>query len=125
MNASKVRDHVHEMTRPMIGGYVSCQWCTYAQRERPVLAQEHSPTSKAAGASIEGSPRARSRAAVLEAIRNSTDGLTDERGQEITGLDGSTYRPRRVELVALGLVVDSKKVRMSKSGRSCAVWVTV
>ncbi len=115
------------MTRALLGGRVGCgvPRCDFSIAERPALAQEHSATSKAAGASIEGSPRARSRAAVLEAIRASADGLTDERGQEITGLDGSTYRPRRVELVSLGLVVDSKKVRMSKSGRSCAVWVMV
>ena len=50
-------------------------------------------------------------------------GLTDEEGITATGLGSSTYRPRRVALVADSLIEDSGQTRLSKSGRRMVVWV--
>ena len=49
-------------------------------------------------------------------------GLTDEELQHITGLGPSTERPRRIELVQMGMVVDSGVRRHTKSGRTATVW---
>ena len=49
-------------------------------------------------------------------------GCTDEQLQNALGLDGSTERPRRGELVTQGLVEDSGLRRKSASGRDCIVW---
>lgn len=87
-------------------------------------AQRHSATSRAAAEAVE--PRAATlRRAALEAIRAAADGLTDEEGVDATGMGGSTWRPRRVELVGLGLVRDSGRVRKVRSGKRATVWVAV
>ncbi len=85
-------------------------------------AQRHSPTSTAAAeAIIPHLPPLR--LAVLLAIRGAADGLTDEEGVGVTGLSPNTWRPRRVELMRAGLVVDSGRTRRAKSGRRAVVWV--
>ena len=121
-----MKAHNHILTiGTTIPGIKRCGWsgCAFAGPiERPALAVQGSETSSAAAARIEGSPRLMARASVLEAIRGNPEGLTDERGIEITGLDPSTYRPRRVELVQSGGVYDSGKTRMTKSGREAVVW---
>lgn len=114
---------LHDFSVPMLGGAKKCRYCPTLKAERPALAQEHSATSVAAARAIEGGPRAKSKAAVLEAIRAHSGGLTDEAGIEATGLPDSTYRPRRVELVEANLVFDSKKTRLTKSGRSAVIWM--
>ena len=101
-------------------GYFRCR--AVSKVGKPALAVESSPTSVAAARAIEGGPRTRTKAMVLEAITNAIDGLTDERGQEITGLNGSTYRPRRVELEEEQKVYGSVKTRLTKSGRQAQVF---
>lgn len=82
-----------------------------------------SPTSVAASKAIVRRSGSQS-SLVLLAIRNAGDrGLTDEEGIEATRLSPSSYRPRRTELVAKGLVVDSTRTRPAASGRSAVVWV--
>lgn len=51
-------------------------------------------------------------------------GATDDEGEAALGIKCQTYTPRRGELVALGLVVDSGRRRNTASGRPAAVWVT-
>ncbi|MBX3404147.1 MAG: hypothetical protein KF699_12115 [Phycisphaeraceae bacterium] len=51
-------------------------------------------------------------------------GATDDEGEAALGIKCQTYTPRRGELVALGLVVDSGRRRNTVSGRPAAVWVT-
>ena len=51
-------------------------------------------------------------------------GATDDEGEAVLGIKPQTYTPRRGELVALGLVVDSGRRRNTASGRPAAVWVT-
>ncbi len=50
-------------------------------------------------------------------------GATDEEMQQGCGMQPNTQRPRRVELVQLGLVVDSGLVRRTVSGRNATVWL--
>jgi hypothetical protein len=59
------------------------------------------------------------RARVLAAIEAGP--CTDEEGTDRTGMNPSTWRPRRVELEAAGLI---RKVaeRPGRSGRMMAVW---
>jgi hypothetical protein len=50
-------------------------------------------------------------------------GATDEEIQDILGMNPSTQRPRRVELVDAGLIRDSGATRKTRSGRPAVVWV--
>lgn len=81
-----------------------------------------SRTSAAAADGIR-SGSARLRQQVLDLLRASPGGLTDEAIQGQLEMNPSTERPRRVELVALGLVVDSGRVGRTASGRSAVLWV--
>lgn len=51
-------------------------------------------------------------------------GATDDEGESALGIKPQTYTPRRGELVALRLVIDSGRRRNTASGRPAAVWVT-
>jgi hypothetical protein len=86
-------------------------------------AQTHSPTSIEAAHHAE--PKSASlRAVVLAYIRQQgRDGATDEQIQNAIGMNPSTQRPRRVELVEGGLVVNSGQTRKTQSGRNATVWV--
>ncbi len=80
-----------------------------------------SQTSRAAAEAIRPDT-GRLRLAVLVAIRDA-GGLTDEEGIDATGISPNCYRPRRVELVQMGKVIDSGKTRLTKSLRKAVVWV--
>lgn len=87
-----------------------------------IAAQPHSATSLDAAQRIE--PAAETlRRAVLDAIRASADGLTDEEIQQRLEMSGNTSRPRRRELQKAGLVWDSGRTRKTLSGRKAVVWV--
>jgi hypothetical protein len=91
-------------------------------RHKPALAQEHSVTSRAAAAKIEPR-RGTLQTIVYLYIKSCSSGATDEEGMEATGIVASTYRPRRVELVEAGRIVDSGRTRKTRSGREAVVWV--
>jgi len=59
---------------------------------------------------------------VLEAIAKFPNGLTDLEISEVTGIDGSSARPRRVELLEDGLI-ESAGTRKARSGRQATVWI--
>jgi hypothetical protein len=84
--------------------------------------QKHSPTSKAAAEAVE--PRAKTlRANVLAFIRaRGSHGATDAEIQSALFMDGSTERPRRVELLEPGLI-RQRGTRPTASGRQAAVWI--
>lgn len=85
------------------------------------LFQSHSPTSLAAA--VEIAPAVPTLLAkVRAAIEAAPNGLTDSEGMEVTGLEGNTYRPRRITLVEEGIVVDSGETRRTASGRKATVW---
>ena len=84
--------------------------------------QRHSQTSRAAAVAV--APKAPNlKEQVYAYIRGQgTKGATDLEGAAHFGMDGSTYRPRRVELVDEGRVVAGWK-RETPSGREATVWV--
>ena len=87
-------------------------------------AQRHSPTSVDAADQIKG-VSGKMRRIVLDVIRGfASVGCSDEEGMLNCAMPASTWRPRRVELVNAGLVVDSGKTRKTKSGRKAVVWIS-
>jgi hypothetical protein len=80
------------------------------------------PTSRAAAKAIQ--PCAQTlRWAVLAFLRRQGElGATDAEIQSSLALNPSTARPRRIELVSAGLVVDSGLTRPTASGRQAIVW---
>ena len=82
--------------------------------------QKHSDTSEAAALEIE-LKAGTLRHMLYQWLLN--NGLaTDEAQQDGTGMNPSTQRPRRVELVEMGLVVDSGLRGTTRSGRSAVLW---
>ena len=90
--------------------------------------QPASETSREAAKAIEGSG-ASLRAQLLAFLRleasQGWDGWTDEELQRVLPMNPSTERPRRIELVRLGLVEDSGEKRRTASGRLATVWRAV
>lgn len=80
----------------------------------------HSQTSRAASRYVFGPET--DRQAILRHLLVWVDGRTDEEMQLALGLAGSTQRPRRVELVRMGKVVDSGLTRKTASGRQATIW---
>jgi DNA-binding IclR family transcriptional regulator len=58
---------------------------------------------------------------VLELLRATPEGLTDEEVQRRLDMNPSTQRPRRIELARRGLVVEAG-TRRTASGRMATVW---
>ena len=86
--------------------------------------QRHSDTSKtAAGRAKPDSATLRKR--VLNLLRATPRGLTDEEIAEALGMNPSTQRPRRIELVTALMVRDSGVTRPTKSGRAAVVWEAI
>jgi len=86
--------------------------------DAPPPFQAHSATSRKAAKSIAGKTSSL-RAQVFALLK--TEELTDEEIAIRLNLAGNTARPRRIELVASGLVVQVG-TRKTASGRSAAVW---
>lgn len=116
-------------------------WLTAARHWRPPAeGLFDQPIPAATTPSVAGSATSRAAAAALAAgggadraldlVRGALEaagpeGLTDLEGQVLTGLEGSTYRPRRVQLAQAdpALAVDSGRTRPTPSGRQAVVWV--
>jgi hypothetical protein len=62
------------------------------------------------------------RAKILGALRASPAPLTDEQIQEATGLNPSSERPRRIELVEAGEIVPAPVLSLTRSGRKAQAW---
>jgi transcription initiation factor IIE alpha subunit len=58
---------------------------------------------------------------VLELLKATPEGLTDEEMQRRLGMNPSTQRPRRIELARRGLIVTGG-TRKTASGRNADVW---
>lgn len=89
----------------------------------PAPSQEHSETSREAATLIE--PGAATLRGILLRILRLEGPRTDEQLQERTGMNPSTERPRRGELVRLGLVRNTGQVELTHSGRKATVWTAV
>lgn len=88
-------------------------------------AQQHSEPSKDAAEAIKAKcPTLRQRVydCLVLFTESAMGGLTDAECQRILKIDPSTQRPRRIELVERGMVVDSGETRKTKSGRKATVW---
>jgi hypothetical protein len=82
-----------------------------------------SATSREAASAV--APKAETyRNRILAAIAAHPAGLTDEDGQDITGINGNTYRPRRGELQERGRIAPCGK-RRGRSGLEAVVWVAI
>ena len=86
--------------------------------------QAHSETSKAAAESMQSKAKME-RGRVYRCIKSEKYGLIDEEQQIALEMNPSTQRPRRIELVAAGLVRDSGRKRATSSGRMAVVWEAV
>lgn len=85
--------------------------------------QRHSRTSQDAAGKVESFAETL-RGRVLRWLQERAEhGATDEEGIDTLLIPASTYRPRRVELVAMGLVKDSGQTRPTKTNRQATVWV--
>lgn len=63
------------------------------------------------------------RARILRIIKiYSPSGVTDDVLQILTGLDGNTERPRRGELVKMGLIEPAEKPQLTRTGRKAVAW---
>lgn len=61
---------------------------------------------------------------VLNYITQAGDrGATDEELQQVLFMAGNTERPRRDELLSMGLIRDSGRRRKTSSNRDAIVWV--
>lgn len=83
----------------------------------------HSVTSLQAAEKIKPS-KAKLQIQVYEFIKSKGSfGATDEEAQLTLGMQGSTQRPRRIELQVAGKIVDSGRTRATMSGRSATIWI--
>ncbi len=94
--------------------------CPRCQHEFP-LHVKHSRTSKTAGEDVTFAMTGW-RWTVYNWLLHHPDGATDEQMQVNLALNPNTQRPRRVELVAMGRVVDSGEIRLTRSGTKAVVW---
>lgn len=85
--------------------------------------QAHSRTSRKSAQEIEFTAETL-RARVYRRIVNCGErGATDDEIQMTLRMEGSTQRPRRVELQEKGWIKDSGKTRKTRKGREAVVWV--
>ena len=83
--------------------------------------QRHSDTSIAAAREIE--PLKETLRSKVLAYLNDRVGATDEMMQRDLQMNPSTQRPRRIELVRMGLVKDSGVTMKTASGRQATIWM--
>jgi hypothetical protein len=85
--------------------------------------QSHSATSQLAALKIEPSADTLRAAVYSWIVGTGTHGSTDEETSRALDMGGNTERPRRVELVDGGHVVDSGARRRTASNRWAVVWI--
>lgn len=81
------------------------------------------PTSNAAAEGIIGATR-RQQQEILDLLKAHPKGLTDEEIQDKLGMNPSSERPRRGELVAMNKI-QAVATRPTRSGRRATVWILV
>lgn len=102
-------DQMNLLTENRIGKFQRPGDAAETQRTAAVLAYPNTGTQ---------------RRRVLDYITNCGGyGATDENVQDGLNMNPSTQRPRRVELVEGGFIVDSGDKRKTRSGREAVVWV--
>jgi hypothetical protein len=96
-----------------------------AEAEPEPPCQRHSVTSREAADAIKPDASELRRRVLAYLRGRGEDGATDEEMQTGIPMVPNTQRPRRVELVEMGSVVDSGRKRRTRSGRNAVVWVSV
>jgi len=94
----------------------------FAGRTSGLPFQKHSRTSILAADKAAGNA-ASIRERVYQTIKAAADGLTDLEIQALLGIDGSTERPRRIELLNSDRI-KAIGTRKTPSGRLATVWGT-
>lgn len=87
------------------------------------LRNDAPPTSRAAAVKVApgaGTQRGRVLRCIVAA---GAEGATDDQVRDRLGLELNTIRPRRLELVEAGYVIDSGDTRMTPSGNPAVVWL--
>jgi hypothetical protein len=85
----------------------------------------HSGSDTSRGAALSIEPNAGTlRRKVLDRLKAVWPyGMTDEQMQDELYIAQNTQRPRRRELVQAGLVYDSGRRSLTRSGRSAIIWI--
>lgn len=91
-----------------------------SQCELPLF-QRHSVTSRAAAESLTPATVNACQRKVLDYLADHPEGATDEQMQIGIPMPPSTQRPRRIELVKRGAIVQAGEGK-TQSGRKAAVW---
>lgn len=84
--------------------------------------QKHSETSRDAARSKRGDVHNELSRVFWHLATCADTGSTDDETQRALDMIGSTERPRRIDLTAGGIVVDSGLRRSTCSGRAAVVW---
>lgn len=112
----------HGLEQKQVGGMSAAAAALCHLPLRAPVRRDARETSREAARAVEGTA-SHVRTALLRAfIQAGQEGLTDDEGQSSTGINGNTYRPRRVELERLGLVTATALRRRTQTGRSAAVF---
>lgn len=82
----------------------------------------HSETSRAAAESVVNAGTQRAR--LMDYLKENGPSI-DEQMQLGTGIAQSSQRPRRGELLAMGLIRDSGRTALTRSGRKAVLWEIV
>jgi hypothetical protein len=100
---------------------IDCQQKPDMPSANPPFVVGSQTSMDAAAAIAPATPNLRAR--VLHMLRVQGP-ATDEEGSERLSMDLNSYRPRRIELVESGVVVDSGHTRKTHAGRQATVWTT-
>lgn len=101
--------HREPMAAPMVAGITAASRETSGQAARRIESQLNALQLR-----------------VLEHLRAVGGyGATDEEMQFVLGMNPSTQRPRRIELLRKGLIRESDIQRTTRSGRNAVVWCVV
>ena len=82
--------------------------------------QRHSATSREAARRVDFKGNQRKVLLLLDELAEY--GATDEQGSDALGMDGNSYRPARVTLEKLGLVMKTNATRKTRSNRNAAIY---
>jgi len=85
--------------------------------------QRRSPTSRAAAIQMLPTAGTKRRLVYDFLLSSAKYGGTDEQMQVALQMPGNVQRPRRIELVAVGLVRDSGRTRKTRAGRQAVIWI--
>jgi hypothetical protein len=92
-------------------------------RQLAVPFVRHSDTSRAAAEAIEDRAPGKQARVLACLLLRGLEGATDEEVQDLLRMSPNTERPRRIELVRMGLCRDAGRSRRTRAGRMATVWV--